>query len=314
MELELRHLRYFVVVAEEGGFTRAADRLHMTQPPLSVAIRQLERELGVQLLDRSGNRVELTPAGRDFLPRANSLLQQWQSTVKRGPQAGENEGERLAVAFRPAVCHPLAHRTIELIRKKRPKCRVLPRHVHWTAQTACSKEGQADVSFVLDPADYAGLKSTTVALLPRVVCLPSTHELAGRDSVSMGDLSDVPIIRPAGGASRSSDFWGGEVRPGSRAGKEHLTATRIDEAIDLVALENAAALVPASVKAAQHGQGVVFIPVTDVPAARLSLAWREGSDSELVRLAVRCAQAVAQDPAVDTLFGGSGSTGTWLAG
>nr|ATE50866.1 LysR family transcriptional regulator [Actinoplanes tsinanensis] len=310
MELDLRHLRYFVAVAEEGGFTRAAARLHMTQPPLSVAIRQLERELGLQLLDRTGNRVELTSVGRDFLTHARNLLQQWQVTVERMRQAGSQDVERLVVAFRPAVSRPLAHRTIELIREKHPEYQVVPRYVPWTEQTACLEAGDADVSFVLEPADYVGLERATVALLPRVVCLPSAHELASRDSVSIDDLSEVPIIRPTGGSPEWSDFWGGEVCPGKRTWKEPPTATRLDEAIDLVALENAAALVPVSVMAVQHRQDVVFIPVTDVPAARLSLAWREGSDSELVRLAVRCAQAAAQDPAVRTLFGEPRPTGT----
>ncbi|MEJ8651681.1 LysR family transcriptional regulator [Streptomyces sp. MS1.AVA.3] len=314
MELDLRHLRYFVAVAEEGGFTRAAARLHMTQPPLSVAIRQLEGELGLQLLDRTGNRVELTSAGREFLNRAKGLLQQWQRMVDGMRQVGWQEVQRLVIAFRPAVCHPLAHRTIELIREKNPECRVLPRYVQWTDQTACLEAGDADVSFVLEPADHTGLESATVAMLPRVVCLPSAHELASRESVSIDDLSEVPIIRPAGGSPEWSDFWGGKVRPGSRTWQEHPTATRIDEAIDLVALENAAALVPASVIAVQHRQDVVFIPVTDVPAARLSLAWREGSDSELVRLAVRCAQAAAKGLAGRKLFGRPESTGTSPAG
>lgn len=200
MELDLRHLRYFVAVAEEGGFTRAAARLHMTQPPLSVAIRQLEGELGLQLLDRTGNRVELTSAGREFLNRAKGLLQQWQRTVDGMRQVGWQELQRLVIAFRPAVCHPLAHRTIELIREKNPQCRVLPRYVQWTDQTACLEAGDADVSFVLEPADHTGLESATVAMLPRVVCLPSAHELASRESVSIDDLSEVPIIRPAGGS------------------------------------------------------------------------------------------------------------------
>lgn len=314
MELDLRHLRYFVAVAEEGGFTRAAARLHMTQPPLSVAIRQLEGELGRQLLDRTGNRVELTLAGRDFLTRAKSLLQQWQLSVEGMRQAGWQEVQQLVVAFRPAVSHPLVHRTIELIREEHPEIRVVPRYVQWTDQTACLEAGDADVSFVLEPANYAGLESTVVAMLPRVVCLPSVHELASRESVSIDDLSEVPIIRPAGGSPEWSDFWGGEVRPGKRTCKEYPTATRIDEAVDLVALENAAALVPASVIAVQPRQDVVFIPVTDVPAARLSLAWRQDSDSELVRLAVRCAQAAAQDPAVRTLFGEPVPTGASQAG
>jgi DNA-binding transcriptional LysR family regulator len=314
MELGLRHLRYFVAVAEAGGFTRAAARLHMTQPPLSVAIRQLEEELGLRLLDRIGNRVELTAVGRDCLVYAKGLLQEWQFTIERMRQTGEREIERLVVAFRPAVCYPVAHRAIELIRERLPGHRILPRHVPWTDQTACLRAGDADVSFVLDPADYTGLKSTTIAMLPRVACLPSSHELAGRESLSIGDLSEVPIIRPVGASPESSGFWGGEADPGDRAGNEYPTAARIDEAIDLVTLENAAALVPASVIAVQHRDDVVFIPVTDIPAARLSLAWREDCDCELVPIAVRCAQVAAQDPAVRALFAGPGPTAASPAG
>lgn len=309
MGLDLRHLRYFVAVAEEGGFTRAAARLHMTQPPLSVAIRQLETELGVLLLDRNSNRVELTLAGRDFYPRAKSLLQQWQLTFGERPPTGMREPEPLVVAFRPAVCHPLAHRTIKLIRERHPEYRVLPRHVPWTEQTACLKAGEADVSFVLEPADYSCLKSAAVASLSRVVCLPSAHELARRDCVSLDDLSGLPIIRPAGASPEASDFWGGEPYPARPAGKTCPTATCIDEAIDLVALEHAAALVPVSVTSVQRRQDVVFVPVADAPAARISLAWRQGPDSARVRIAVRCAQDAARDPAVRALFTGSGATG-----
>ncbi|MBQ0984689.1 hypothetical protein KBZ10_09200 [Streptomyces sp. F63] len=72
----------------------------------------------------------------------------------------------------------MAHRTIELIRERHPECQVVPRYVPWTDQTGCLGVGDADVSFVLEPADYAGLEKVTVALLPRVVCLPSAHDLA----------------------------------------------------------------------------------------------------------------------------------------
>lgn len=307
MEPELRHLRYFIAIAEEGGFTRAAARLHMTQPPLSVAIRQLETALGSQLLDRSGTRVELTAEGRDFYVRAQSLLQQWQLLVADTLQTGAREPEQLVVAFRTAICHPLAHRTIQLLRDRHPEYRVLPRHVPWTEQTSCLEAGEADVSFVLQPADCSRVVTAAVAVLPRVVCLPAAHELADRDSVSLDDLGGLPMIRPAGASPGSSEFWGGQARPGRRSAEDQPTATCIEEAIDLVSLEGAAVLLPVSVTAVQRRQDVVFVPVTHVPAARMSLAWRKGSDSARVRAAVRCAQDAARDPAVRAIFSAPGA-------
>lgn len=115
-------------------------------------------------------------------------------------------------------------------------------------------------------------------------------------------------MRPAGASPELSDFRGGEVlHPVRGSGKEHPTATCIDEAIDLVALEHAAALVPVSVTSVQRRQDIVFVPVTDAPFVHLSLAWREGPDSARVRVAVGCAQDAARDPAVRALFATSGA-------
>ncbi len=295
MGLDLRHLRYFVAVAEERSFTRAAARLHMTQPPLSTAVRQLEKELRVKLLDRTGNQVGLTAAGRHFLPRAKDLLERWTLTVSEMRHLAAEPSERLVVAFRPAACHPLAHRTIELMRESRPECQVLPRHVPWTDQTACLTAGDADVSFVLEPADLSGLDSALVTFLPRMACLRASHGLAGRASLSIEDLSAVEIIQPG---------VGGDPRRNPPSGR--LTAAHIDEAIDLAVLENAAVLVPASVSVVQQRRDVVFVPVTDVPPARLSLAWRKDAYSDLVGLAVRSAKKAARLPAVRALFDRAG--------
>src|SRR5512132_1230001 len=155
--MELRHLRYFLAVAEELHFGRAAARVRIAQPPLSQQIRQLEQELGITLFNRTKRRVELTPAGRAFLEHARQILAETERAKRVAQRAGRGEIGRLAIGFVASADLDLLPRVLRVWRARFPDVDVELHALLTAAQAEALRHGRVDVGFVRLPMDETGL-------------------------------------------------------------------------------------------------------------------------------------------------------------
>ena len=295
--IELRELRYFVAVAEELNFTRAAARLGMAQPPLSAAIGKLERKLGVTLLERTSRRVTLTPAGAVLLEQGRIAVEAVGAAIERARRAG-TQADRLTVAVKPGGT--------ELLKKIMQRCAQDPRmprvHIlfgHPGGPAAAVREGAADVTILRAPFDQRGLDTELLLTEPRVAVLPSGHPLAGRLELCRADLAGEPMPRWAGQADPvATAYWTGTDTPGPTRDRHAETPpgpeiNDISQLLDAVTLGNAVAYVPISVADQHRSADLVFVPVSDLRPSEVVAAWPDTSRSRAVAGFVRAAVEVA---------------------
>lgn len=289
--MELRHLRYFVAVAEECHFGRAAQRLHIAQPPLSQQIRQLEAELGVQLLTRSTRRVELTPAGARYLERARSILAGVDAAWDEAVRVADGRMGRVAIGFTGSATYELLPSLSRTLREQSPGLELdLRGELLTPSQVAGLLDGTLDVGFLRPPTRDPGIEVHPLRREPLVVVLPETHPQAAHEQVSLADLADEMFISyPSHHRSVVHDA----VLEACQSAGFTPRATEVAETstlVSFVAADLGVALVPASV---QHLRitGAVYRPLADAaPMVELAVATRRGDASPAVRRVVALAQ------------------------
>ncbi|MFH8977099.1 LysR family transcriptional regulator [Streptomyces sp. NPDC017890] len=305
-DVHVRELRYFVAVAEELHFTRAAGRLYVSQPALSKQIRVLERRLGAELFHREPQTVTLTEAGTALLPHARSVLADWE----RGAAAVEaTVAARRGTLVVGMSTSPGRGGLLPAIRSRftaaHPQALVRLRQVSWEDPTAGLADGTADVSYVWLPVPDADRYAWhVVAEEPRLVALPETHPLAARPELDFADLADEPFLALPPEAGVLRDFWlalderralaGPAARP-PRVGAEISGTEETYEAlvaglgVCLVATGNAPLITLG---------GVTTRPVRGLAPSRYVLAWRrEDEGRALVREYVEaCRRVVGPGP------------------
>ncbi|HEY4454903.1 MAG TPA: LysR substrate-binding domain-containing protein [Pseudonocardiaceae bacterium] len=278
-DLELREFRYFVAVAEELNFTRAAERLGMAQPPLSAAIRKIERKLGVTLLARTSRQVSLTQAGDVLLGEARVVLETANAAAERARRAVG----RLTVAVKPGVDPELLGKLVR--RYTADPFELLFGHPGGPADAV--RGGAADVALLHAPFDRHGLDAELLVVEPRVAALPAGHRLADRDRLRRADLADEPMPHWTGQADPASAvYWTGSETPAPATGPR---INDMNQLLDAVALGNVVAYVPASVARQQARPDLVFVPVDDLTPSELMVAWPAGSTSRAIAEFVRAA-------------------------
>ena len=176
--MELRHLRYFIAVAEELNFTRAAERLHMAQPPLSQQIQHLEAQLGFQLFRRTKRRVQLTEAGRVFFEESQKILQQVDRAIQLGKQTSRGELGQLTVGFVSSSAHNVVPAILQAFRTRCPAVKLELHELTTNEQLQRLRFGQIDIGFVRPPIEEDGINSEIVFREPLIVALPETHPAA----------------------------------------------------------------------------------------------------------------------------------------
>ncbi|HUB38636.1 MAG TPA: LysR substrate-binding domain-containing protein [Streptosporangiaceae bacterium] len=194
--MELRQLQYFVAVAEELHFGRAAERLHIVQPGVSQQIRRLERSLGVALLDRSTRRVELTEAGRRFLPRARYVLAAVQDARESVAAFGPQQPHTLRIGTSAGLGDRLPRLLAELDRRQ-PGLAVELVRLPAQARLSQVASGDLDAAFVRDDTHHAGLRLEPVWSEELLAALPSAHPLADQETVAVAQLARMPVRLPA---------------------------------------------------------------------------------------------------------------------
>ncbi|MEU8815417.1 LysR family transcriptional regulator [Actinoplanes sp. NPDC048796] len=280
-DVETRELRYFVAVAEELNFGRAAERLGIAQPPLSRAIRRLEHRLGVELLERTSHGSRLTPAGEVLLAEGRTALDAVAAAVGRARRAGRKPS--LVLAMKPGGDAGLLPAILAAY-ENRPDALPVDFAFSLGERAAMLRDGRADVGLLHHPQnDLSGLATEELTVERRVLALADSHPLAARDELRMADLAgeDLPWFPEAA-----------RPGPGPRVGD-------VGELMQLVTLGRAVALVTES--ASQRPlPGVTYRPVLDAVPATLVLAWAESSRSREVAAFVTAARQAASPGASGT--------------
>jgi DNA-binding transcriptional LysR family regulator len=274
--VELRHLRYFLAVAEELHFGRAAEHLHIVQPALSKQIAALEKELGVRLLERTKRRVELTEAGRAFLADARNVLAQADLAADRARSAGRGERGVLAVGFIPPALNSVLPPALNRYRHEHPDVRLVLRELPNRAAIDGVLADRIHISFVRVPFDEHGLCCEPVYEEPVVVALPSDHPLAALEAVPLAALCDEAfVLIPRSQEPELHDYY---IALCQEAGfSPHLvhevSSTLVG--VGLVASGVGVAFVPSSTRVMSR-VGVTYRPLRDpTPRFRLAAIWRQ---------------------------------------
>lgn len=278
--MELRHLRYFVAVAEERHFGRAAERLHMAQPPLSQQIRRLEDELGVRLLHRTTRRVELTAAGAAYLERVRAVLAEVDDAGEEARRVAAGLTGRLVVGCVGSATYSLLPALARRLRAELPGVDLAFRgEMLVPDQVAALLARQIDLALLRPPVDEPALRLDTLRSDRLIVALPDAHPLAGRRRLRVADLRDQDLIVHA---SRESVMHGAVRALCREAGFEPRIRHEVAETSTLVTFVAAGlgiAVVPQPVS--ELGvPGTTYLPLA-APAARIDLvaAVRAGDDA-----------------------------------
>jgi DNA-binding transcriptional LysR family regulator len=198
MQPELRLIRYFVAVAEEGNYTRAAERLHMAQPPLSAAVRQLEQQLGVALLDRRSRQVRLTAAGEQMLAQGRELLSHADSVVRDVQAVERSPSGLLRAGVTPAARFGLMPELLERWSAAAPGVMLHTAEGTTGALLRDVRDGRLDLAVVFCPPDLSGLASMRLRDEPVVVHLRKDHPLAGRTHLGLHELAGETLLVAGG--------------------------------------------------------------------------------------------------------------------
>jgi DNA-binding transcriptional LysR family regulator len=301
--MELRHLRYFVVVVQEVNFTRAAQRLRIAQPALSSQIKKLEQELGVRLFERVGRGVRLTEAGHLLLEEARHHFVQIEQTVRVVQETGHGEIGRLSLGFIPAASNNILPPILREYRNRFPRVELFLREMMPDKAVQELHDGRVDVSFSFFPLEDETVRCKVICREALVVALPETHPLASESEVEMRALADEPFILPT---QYSTPSLYGKVMDICRQAGFAPRAVQKDVGlmqtiIGLVAGEIGVALVPASLRNLNR-KGVVYREVRDfTPTVEMSVMWRRDNTRPVLTSFLQVVDDVAKSDQEEAL-------------
>ncbi|WP_051781834.1 MULTISPECIES: LysR family transcriptional regulator [unclassified Streptomyces] len=277
---ETRELTYFVAVAEELHFGRAAQRLGMAQPPLSRAIAQLERRMGVRLLERTSRAVNLTAAGQVFLTESRKALDAVSASVRRAQRAGRTD-PKLTLAMKPNGDAGLVESILRRYRLDPDAVDIEVIVCGIGEQAPMLRDGRADVAFLTSPYDdMAGFDTEPLVIQDQVAMLPRAHRLAGRAALTLADLAGEQLPRWPGDDDDATDDCPPQVRD-------------IAQLMQLVALGRLVAILPESVRRSAWPD-VVCVPLLDAPPTAVVVAWPERTTSRAVAALIRAGAEAAE--------------------
>jgi DNA-binding transcriptional LysR family regulator len=280
--MELRHLRYFLAVAEELHFSRAAARLHIAQPPLSKQIQQLEREIGVELFKRSRRNVQLTDAGRIFQREVYKVLESLEKGILKTKLASRGEAGWLSIGFIGSSTYEVLPSVLRKFRQKYPEVELVLQEIQSSEQNQALQERRVHVSFARFPKPEQGLIFETIYKEHLVVALPQSHPLNTKKSLKLSDLSDQPFIlfphQPSAHAENTIQvFLNAGLSP-----QIVQTVEGMHTALGLVAAGIGLSLVPASMQKTLR-EGIVYLNlVSPTPVLEMKMGYREDESSPVL--------------------------------
>jgi DNA-binding transcriptional LysR family regulator len=286
-DLDMRKLRYFVTVAEELNFGRAAERLHIAQPVLSRQIRSFESELGVQLLERNSRGTQLTRAGSQLLEDARFLLTESKALQQRLFQVAEPI-VTVTVGVMPGLLATAAAAAFE---SADPLRRAVVVQVGWPDQIEAVHRGDVDVVYAREPIDHHGLGTAPLLEEPRDAVLSRDDPLARKKSVRLTDLASKRLLQDP---STVPEWYAIATPEHRRAGQ---TAHTVEEKLELVAARAGFVILPRSTTAFYRRPDVRVVPIEDIGPSQVTLIWDAATENS-VRDAFVTAALECRDQAI----------------
>jgi DNA-binding transcriptional LysR family regulator len=298
--VELRRLRYFVAVAEELHFRRAAARLHLAQPALSQQVRKLELELGVDLLLRNKRSVSLTPAGAVLLEEARRVLRYADEAARSARDAGSGAAGRLRVGHLADAVPAVLPRAIASFAKQHPAVEICPETVLARRALEDVRSGRLDIAVVALPAQTSGLRVVRAGSEGTVAALSTRHPLSGLASIPLAQLTDARIVVLSRVVNPA--FYDGLVAAcrdeGFSPTLTEAAEPKVENALLTVAAGGGVAVLPSSAGERHRTDGIVFVPVdAPAPVTEIGFVARPNTSEVAVEAFMRLAQTSSERPA-----------------
>ncbi len=301
--MELRHLRYFRTVATELHFGRAAEKLHIAQPPLSHQIRQLEAELGFELFNRTKRSVTLTPAGQVFLLQVDRIFQQLAQAIEIGRKTSRGELGQISIGFVGSATYNILPAILQQFRDLYPAVHIELHELTTDRQLILLREGSIDLGLMRPPIIEPDVSSEVIFQESLVVALPVSHHLATMATIDLALLATAQFI-----------LFPRQLAPGlydpiitlcQAAGFSPMVVQeciQMQTIVSLVSANLGVSILPASIQEAQR-QGVVYKPIHNLATgssladclAKISIVWRTNDDSPTLNRLLKIALELADN-------------------
>lgn len=288
IKLELRQLHYFIAVAEELNFSRAAERLRITQPPLSLQIKHLEAEIGFPLFYRNNRQVELTDAGKMFLEEVRKIFTHLERAVENAKRTHHGEIGSLNVGFVGSATYDILPSVLREFHNLYPDVQVHLFEMSTPVQIQALLEEEIDIGVLRPPVNSDSLCTEIVSTMPCVLAVPKKHPLVGKKNLSLSDLSGYPFVM------LSRKTWAGLYNEILALCNPIIQqeALEFQTVIGLVAAGLGIAVVPQSA-INLHTQDVVYLNLDhQLPTASMGISWRQNDKSALVNAFIQMAKEV----------------------
>jgi DNA-binding transcriptional LysR family regulator len=293
---EVRQLQYFVTVAEELNFTRAAERLHVVQQSLSTGIAQLEATLGIRLFERTTRSVNLTSAAVAWLPYAREALASMNRAADAAEDLAAGRSGRLRVGLAATGALPFMPSLLRTFRERYPLADIDAKHFDFQDPCGGLRNRETDVAIVRPPFIDDGLTLVVLGEEPRYAVLASDHPLAERSTIEFADLIDEPWM-DVETDPLWCDFWQVKERR-TRPPVIGTMCRTLDDLFEAARAGTAIGLVPESIASTQSWPKLAFVTVRDIARSTVAVAWRTDDARALVANFVELAKEVASLPSV----------------
>ena len=278
--IELRLLHYFVAVAEELNFARAAERLHMSQPPLTRQIKSLEDELDIQLFERTTRMVRLTPAGEVYLDATRKLFDQMERNIVMAKRAARGEIGEIIISFEASTANDFLPRALQTFRHQYPDVELTLQEMPTDDQVKALLERKTHVAFVVPPINDPAIEYRTVLREPLVLAMPSEHRLKGRQTVALEELSDESFVMSS--RTKRCGLYDQVI---TICGREGFSPRVVQEAnemqimLSFISAGIGVSLLPAHVRNLKK-TGISYLAITPSSATiDVAVAWRKDDQS-----------------------------------
>ena len=297
MNVEMRHLRAFVALSEELHFGRAAQRVYLTQPALSQAIRQLEASVGGLLVERTTRSVKLTPNGTAFLADARVVITAYDTALARASRAARQDQGILRVGYQIGAALEIAPIVLRAYAERYPSVTVELREFDFGEPFAGLDVGVVDVAFVKLPLEDRRLAYEFLEHEGIFAGLSPQHPLAQRTSIAVAEILDEPIVAAPRSAGPWRDYWLANEHRGGKPPMVALEAANFDAELQAVAVGKAITITSLAATRYYARPGVVFVPIHDLPPVTVVLAWLSDATSPLADALVNVTREILADRA-----------------